>query len=195
MPYTFPHQKVITINREAAKSDFLGIKNENWQSAARDLGAHSLMLYLYLASNANGYHLALSPTAITNTIGMPVSTYRDQLKKLINKGYIVNTSGNNYDFYEVPQTDAVVNTQNIQLCKTPTVLNFEECTNTDTVITRDVRNISPNITEINNTEFPINNKETNNSESNGIADIYIPKVREIKIPIPEVERKKGTFKF
>ena len=40
MPYTVPNQRVVTIHREKARSDFLGIKNENWQSAARDLGAH-----------------------------------------------------------------------------------------------------------------------------------------------------------
>jgi len=61
---TYPNQRVITINRESAKSDFLGIKNENWQAAARDLGAHALMLYLYLAANADGFNLALSPAAV-----------------------------------------------------------------------------------------------------------------------------------
>ena len=50
---TFPNQRLVRIHREAAKTDFLGIKNENWQAAARDLGAHALMLYMYLASNAN----------------------------------------------------------------------------------------------------------------------------------------------
>ena len=30
MPYTVPNQRVITIHREVAKSDFLGIKNVNW---------------------------------------------------------------------------------------------------------------------------------------------------------------------
>ena len=64
MPYTVPNQRIAKIHREVAKSDFLGIKNENWQAAARDLGAHALMLYLYLASNADGYNLALSPAAI-----------------------------------------------------------------------------------------------------------------------------------
>lgn len=68
---------MIKINREAARRDFLGIKNENWQAAARDLGAHALMLYMYLASNADGYNLALSPAAITEAIGMPRSTYHD----------------------------------------------------------------------------------------------------------------------
>ena len=55
MPNTVPNQRIIAINREYAASDFLGIKNTNWQAAARDLGAHALMLYLYFASNANGF--------------------------------------------------------------------------------------------------------------------------------------------
>ena len=28
--YTFPNQRIVTVHREPAKSDFLGIKNENW---------------------------------------------------------------------------------------------------------------------------------------------------------------------
>ena len=39
---TFPNQRMIKIHREPAKTDFLGIKNENWQAASRDLGAHAL---------------------------------------------------------------------------------------------------------------------------------------------------------
>ena len=52
---TYPNQRLVKIHRESAKTDFLGIKNENWQAASRDLGAHALQLYLYLASNANNY--------------------------------------------------------------------------------------------------------------------------------------------
>ena len=98
--YTFPNQRTIKINRESAKADFLGIKNENWQAAARDLGAHALMLYMYLASNANGYNLALSPVAIRQAIGMPRSTYHDQFARLIDKGYLVQKSANNFEFFE-----------------------------------------------------------------------------------------------
>lgn len=53
MPNAVPNQRLVAIRRERAAFDFLGIKNENWQSAARDLGVHAFMLYLYLASNAN----------------------------------------------------------------------------------------------------------------------------------------------
>lgn len=104
MPNTVPNQRLIAIHRERAASDFLGIKNSNWQAAARDLGAHALMLYLYFASNANGFMLALSPAAIRQAVGMPQSTYRDQFTKLIDRGYLVQRGNTNtYDFYETPQ--------------------------------------------------------------------------------------------
>ena len=104
MPNTVPNQRLIEIHRERATSDFLGIKNAHWQAAARDLGAHALMLYLYLASNADGFTLALSPAAIRQAVGMPASTYRDQFLKLIDKGYLVRRgNGNTFDFYETPQ--------------------------------------------------------------------------------------------
>lgn len=106
MPKTVENQRVVKIHRERASSDFLGIKNENWQYAARDLGAHALLLYLYLAANADGYTLALSPTAIRQAVGMPPQTYRDQFLKLIDKKYLVQTGGNVYEFYEKPQHEA-----------------------------------------------------------------------------------------
>ena len=104
MPETFPNQRIISIHRERATSDFLGIKNSHWQAAARDLGAHALMLYLYLASNADNFTLTLSPAAIRQAIGMPASTYRDQFVKLVDRGYLVQRGeGSIYDFYEVPK--------------------------------------------------------------------------------------------
>ena len=106
MPKTVANQRVVKIHRERAASDFLGIKNENWQYASRDLGAHALLLYLYLAANADGYTLALSPTAIRQAVGMPPQTYRDQFLKLIDKKYLVQTGGNVYEFYEKPQHEA-----------------------------------------------------------------------------------------
>ena len=103
-PITFPYQRMVKVHREKAKSDFLGIKNENWQAASRDLGPYALQLYLYLASNADNYTLALSPAAVRQAIGMARSTYGDQFDKLVLKGYLVPSHGNSYEFYEVPQT-------------------------------------------------------------------------------------------
>ena len=100
MPKTVPNQRVIRVHRERASSDFLGIKNERWMAASRILGATALRLYLYLASNADNYLLALSPLALERDVGMPRSTFYDQFRKLVNCGYLVQTGGNQYDFYE-----------------------------------------------------------------------------------------------
>ena len=103
MPKTVANQRIVKIHRERASSDFLGIKNANWQYAARDLGAHALLLYLYFAANADGYKFALSPADIRQAVGMPPQTYRDQFVKLIDKKYLVQTGKNTFEFYEQPQ--------------------------------------------------------------------------------------------
>ena len=187
---TYPNQRVIHINREAAKSDFLGIKNTNWQAAARDLGAHALMLYMYLASNADGYNLALSPAAIRQAIAMPHSTYQDQFVKLIDRGYIVQESGNVYNFYETPQPSHASNQTSITTQKTVDVLNFEECPLDVSCDDRAAPNVPPTNTEINNREIQINNNGINNSVLNGAENIHIPKEKTITIPVPKAERKK-----
>ena len=100
---TYPNQRVVNVHREPINTDFLGIKNENWQYAARDLKPYGCMLYLYLASNRNNYKLALSPAAVRQAIGMAQSTYRDQFNILLEKGYLVQTGGNTFDFFEKPR--------------------------------------------------------------------------------------------
>lgn len=187
---TYPNQRVVNIHRESAKSDFLGIKNVNWQAAARDLGAHALMLYLYLASNADGYNLALSPAAIRQAIAMPRSTYQDQFVKLIDRGYIVQESGNVYNFYETPQPSHASNQASITTQKTVDVLNFEECPPDVSCDDRAAPNVPTEDREINNREIQINNNGINNSVLNGAENIYIPKEKIIKIPVPKAERKK-----
>lgn len=191
--YTFPNQRKIVVHRETARADFLGIKNVNWQSAARDLGAHALMLYLYLASNANNYELALSPQAIQNAIGMPRSTYHDQFAKLISKGYIVPNGGNKYDFFEVPQTRDV-NKAIPQNPETSTELNFADHPSAVKRCTSTVRTIPAEDIQINNIEIPINNDEINNDDFLEKNGIYVPKVKKVVIPVPKLEGKKNLFK-
>lgn len=187
---TYPNQRVVNIHREAAKSDFLGIKNQNWQAAARDLGAHALMLYMYLAANADGFNLALSPAAVRQATGMPRSTYQDQFIKLIDKGYLVQGSGNVYNFYETPQPSHASNQTSITTQKTVDVLNFEECPLDVSCVDRAAPNVPTEDREINNREIETNNNGTNNSMLDGAENIYIPKEKIIKIPVPKAESKK-----
>ena len=102
--YTVPNQHKILIHREMPKSDFLQIKNQNWQQMIKETqDYYAFVLYLYFASNANDYNLALSPAAITEATGLARSTYYKKMEFLKDKGYIVEGKGNQLHFYEVPQ--------------------------------------------------------------------------------------------
>lgn len=161
---TYPNQRIVNVHREPINADFLGIKNENWQYAARDLKPYGCMLYLYLASNRNNYKLALSPAAVRQAIGMAQSTYRDQFNILLEKGYLVQTGGNTFDFFEKPRAAAKENEE------TRAVYDYNTSaanlnTNEQAANDIDLENI-----EINNT-FQTTN-ETNSGEC--ILDEYIP---------------------
>lgn len=183
-PITFPNQRVVKIHREPVKSDFLGIKNENWQAASRDLGAHGLRLYLYLAANANNYALALSPAAARAAIGIPRSTYFDQFAILVDKRYLVPGAGNTYDFYEVPQPATQT-----QKAMTAGGLEFEESPGSDAQEGCGGQPILPENIEINNMTDTSNNAETNNRNNESACVIQEPKVREIVIQRPVAEGK------
>ena len=193
MPETFPNQRMITIHREEVKTDFLGIKNENWQAASRDLGAHALRLYLYLAANADNYSFALSPADIRQRIGMPTSTYRDQFLILVDKGYLVQSGNNKFDFYEIPQTrHAPIQNENCA----PHGIDFENATNDGFSQTPTAQDNTAKDREINNRDI-----EKNTSINN--ETLYPERVVYITSPIAEGKKRppeqqavpKGEFVF
>ena len=195
-PITFPNQRVVKIHREPVKSDFLGIKNENWQAASRDLGPHGLRLYLYLAANANNYALALSPAAARAAIGILRSTYADQFAVMVDKGYLIPGSGNTYDFYEVPQPATQT-----QKDVSADGLNFEEIPSHDEQGGSGGQSVLPEDIEINNNNS-IDNSGINNRMDENAEVIQKPKVKEIVIPRPIAEGKnrpkpieKAVFEF
>ena len=177
MPNTVANQRLVTIHRERVEQDFLGIKNENWMTACRDLDYPATILYLYLASNANNYQLALSPAAIQNALDMPRSTYRDQINKLINKGYLVDRGGNRFDFYERTQKETAQNIKPRSV--TEAARCDEECAFAVDDIAISVNEETGEIIEINN-RYGSPNKETINNE-----------VFDFKNPIVNSERIEG----
>ena len=181
---TFPNQRVVRIHRESVKTDFLGIKNENWQAASRDLGAHGLRLYLYLAANANNYNLALSPAAARAAIGIPRSTYFDQFAILVDKGYLVPATGNTFDFYEVPHS-ATQSQKEVSMCG----LNFEEVPSHGTQEGSGGQSVLPEDIEINNSDNSTNNEVINISIDEKAEVIQKPQIKEIVIPRPIAEEK------
>ena len=199
-PITFPNQRMVRVHREPVKSDFLGIKNENWQAASRDLGAHALQLYLYLASNANNYTVALSPAAVRQSIGMARSTYHDQFHKLVDKGYLVQSNGNTFEFHEVPQ--AATQTQK-ELSANG--LDFTECPSHDEQGGSGGQSVLPENIQIDNMTDTPNKAGINNRMDESVGVIQKPQVKEIIIhrpvaegrnrPKPMEEPKKAAFDF
>ena len=171
---SYPNQRRIRVHRERANTNFLGIKNENWQAAARDLRPHALLLYLYFASNADGYSFDLSPAAINAAVGMPRSTYSDQFQVLLNKGYLVQTGNATYDFYEIPRPRAT--DQSLSTAR-PSADCYKSYTITDRNKTDDGKSSTAQ------------NREINNSPN---GDIYKPKgssEQTVVIKVPTVKTK------
>lgn len=181
---TYPNQRMVCVHRERATADFLGIKNENWQAASRDLGAHALQLYLYLASNANNYTVALSPAAVRQAIGMARSTYHDQFHKLVDKGYLVPSHGNTFEFYEVPQTATQARKEMLADGQ-----DFEECPSHGEQGGSGGHSVLPEDIEINNMTDTPNNSGINNGLTQNTETIQKPQIKEIVISRPVAEGK------
>ena len=73
-------------------------------AAARDLRYSTMILWLYLSRNQNGYELALSPKDVEETMGLSERTYRTCKDELIEKGYLIDC-GDGYEFYEEPEEE------------------------------------------------------------------------------------------
>jgi hypothetical protein len=116
---------------------------------------------------------------------MPRSTYNDQLHILIDKGYLVPSHGNTYDFYEVPREK-----NNLEADNASRVNNSQEdCPNADNKNPNVVNNCPTENLEINTSTKSINNKTTNIEKT---VPIEVPKVKEIVITRPIAEGRSRT---
>lgn len=97
---------------------------------------------------------------------------------------MVNTHGNTFEFYEVPQ--AAAQTKNSM---TADGLDFEEHPSSDTPICSDGHAILPENIEINNRDSVTDSSINNDNESPERTPIAIPKVKEIVIQRPKAEGK------
>ena len=109
MPATVANQKTIKVQKEKTdKSNLYTITNlDALQSAMIDLKGETLKMWLYLNKNQNGYEFALSRVdAIKWGIGSK-SSYDRAIAELKEKGYLVETTSNHYDFYEKPKEETI----------------------------------------------------------------------------------------
>ena len=95
---TYNNQKIIYIEKDSYQDNFLQIGIAEWQAAYKSLTPSAFALYLYLASNNNGYSLALSRRAVEDAIGLSKNTYHRAIDELVEKNYLVHQFGNEYIF-------------------------------------------------------------------------------------------------
>ena len=109
-----PNQKTIRIEKEQAnKANPYTIYNLNaLKSAMLDLKGEAFKLWCYLDKNQNGYTFALSKVDALNWGIGSKSSYDRAVKELIDKHYLVNVSGNSYNFYELPKDETMIITVN-----------------------------------------------------------------------------------
>ena len=103
----------------------------------------------------------------------------------MDKGYLVQSSGNGFDFFEVPQPRH----DNIQKPVSAVGLNFEECTSADRDIDPLVHSVLPEDIEINNTTTTTKPR-TNISGLEVTDEIKVPEEKIVYIKRPAVEAKK-----
>jgi hypothetical protein len=72
------------------------------QQAAIDLKAGAFKLWVYFAKNQDGYEFALSSKSVADEFGIKIDQYNSAIKELMEKGYLIQESGNKYSFNEIP---------------------------------------------------------------------------------------------
>lgn len=71
------------------------------------LKPNTFKLWFYMAKNQNNHTFALSCVDACKYCNMSKPTYLSCVQELINVGYLVNTRGNHYDFYEKLPQDCI----------------------------------------------------------------------------------------
>ena len=113
--HTSPNQKtVITRKTVSDRENTYGISNvDATLSAAKSLTDRAFKLYARMNLHQDGHTYALSPVEILNSIGMSEKKYREAVKELIEKKYLVETERKGvYYFYEHQQCGNEDCTQN-----------------------------------------------------------------------------------
>ena len=102
---TYANQKIVRIQKQLEATDYLRVNNEDWHAAAKELKPTTFILYLWLASNTDGWEFALSPKAITRETGISKKSYDRGVDELLEMGYMCREHGNRYLFSTVAQDE------------------------------------------------------------------------------------------
>lgn len=86
-------QKAVRVQKERPKKNVhdisFGVNKEDTFAAMRDLTPSAFSIYLYCASNQEGYSFGLSKQDVMATTGIGERSYTTAVQNLIDKGYLV----------------------------------------------------------------------------------------------------------
>ena len=108
---TVANQKTITTKGAKHDKDTkYGLFNiDAMQEAMTLLKPNTFKLWCYMAKNQNNYTFALSCKDACNFCKMTKPTYLACVQELIAAGYLVNTDGNHYNFFEkLPEEESII---------------------------------------------------------------------------------------
>lgn len=100
-----PNQKLVSIGSRLPRDNehpFSEQSVEAMSRAARALQGDRFKVWLYLSKNRDDFKLELSQKAIENEMGVKKDTYHRAITDMIELGYLVPVSGNEYRFEEWP---------------------------------------------------------------------------------------------
>lgn len=170
MAFSVENQRFVKVNKAPLNQNFLGINNNAWKAASRDLGGTGLILYLYFASNMKGFKLAFSPADVIKETGIGKTSVYKYFDIMIKKGYLIPCNGNTYIFNEVPVAATAERTEK------PTSKNelkFEDSSLDKNGSSEESSDCSQNNREIYNkydTNYSINN--TGNSQAKEAKPLF-----------------------
>lgn len=90
----------IIIEKYSLKPPFFSIRKDSLLIAIRNLNEGALKLYLYLASNKEGYQLELINSRIVEDLKMTPREIRQAFDVLKEKGFLIPLNENCFTFYE-----------------------------------------------------------------------------------------------
>lgn len=95
----------VKINNENGNSDMLTLPRYNWQKAIKEehLTRSAICLYLFFANHKDQERVALDRKTFEEATGNKRTAYYNAVRALKAKGYLIQVSENNYNFYTVPQ--------------------------------------------------------------------------------------------
>ena len=108
MAKTYPNQEFYTKLQEVPKDaehPYIRLSIEATRRALKELKNYEYKLYTLLAMNQVDFKLGFSPKHLEDTYGGTRKSWAEARDVLKEKGYLVETSSHNYEFFEMPMRD------------------------------------------------------------------------------------------